>query len=370
MASSIQFKLLNEAELENNFGKLKTLKADYPKTAVSTADLKSKLKDWQKKQAVEEETVKLLKIDATPLKADHVAKLRAISESATPTGEAVAGQKLTPEQVTSTLFISLATLEYTKKESEFKKKLAAARTASAKQQVEDEWGQGKKEFLKLYSAAGISGAKEADLDKYAQELNRSKANFNAIVKIANTATPSDTVKASAGLKAAFVPQTATLITEAAVSAAIPNLCSVPFKEGSFTKHFGRSFNLTVSIPYICFPHHWWLPEICHKHVVLAGASFSVDVSVGYRVTCCGASAWGRAGAQACATLLGKSFCAGCTATITGVAGIGRSGSGSSCTYGIGISAQLKCTFGGLTVLNVQAPFGFNVSGPCPPAGLC
>lgn len=107
-----------------------------------------------------------------------------------------------------------------------------------------------------------------------------------------------------------------------------------------------------------------------KSFTLAGVSFSLDLEVGYRVTCCGAIVWGQASVQACGTIIGITVCAQCTAKITGVAGFGRSGSGNNCTYGIGVNAQLKCTFAGITVFQVQVPFGYNVSGPCPPIGLC
>ncbi|MGC4101577.1 hypothetical protein [Ferruginibacter sp.] len=374
MPNSIDFKLLSDAELTKEFGKVKLFKADQPKTAVTTAALKSKLKDFQGKQAAPTDTVKLENITAVSLNAAAVAKIRAINESTTPTAEALAGQKMDPSKVIGTLFSSVSTLEFTKMESEFKTRMAAATTAAAKAKVQGEWDNVVKAGSQVFASAGLKNVKESDLRKFSQELVASKPNFNAIVKIANSGVavagvPAATLTGQTVLKGGFVPQTGVLIDNSVVATSIANLCSVPFKEGTFTKHFSKSFSLTVRIPYWC--PSWTNPfRVCHKNVVLAGASFSVDVSVGYRVTCCGATAWGRASAQACATLVGITFCAGCTATITGVAGVGRTTSGSNCTYGIGINAQLKCTFGGITVLNLQAPFGFNVTGPCPPAGFC
>jgi len=374
MANSIQFKLLNEDELVKSLGKVKTFKANQPKAAVTPAILNSKLKTWQNSQAPVSEPIKLAKIAAVKLQAADVAKIAAIHNSTTPTAEAIVGQKMDPNKVIGTLFSSVSTLEFTKMESEFKTRMAAAGTAAAKSKVKAEWDNVVKAGQQVFAAAGLKNLKEADLTKFSQELVKSKPAFNAIVKIANSgvAVPGvagQALSAATVLKGGFVPVTGVLIDGVAVSTAIAGLCSVPFKEGSFTKHFSKSFSLTVRIPYWC--PSWTNPfRICHKNVTLAGASFSVDVNVGYRVNCCGATAWGRASAEACVTIVGLRFCAGCTASITGVAGIGRTTSGSNCIYGIGINAQLKCTFAGITVLNLQAPFGFNVTGPCPPAGLC
>lgn len=374
MSNSINFKSLSDADLIKTFGKAKLFKADQPKAVVTPVVLKTKLKDWQGKQAAPVEAAKLEKIAAVSLRSADVAKLRVINESATPTAEAAVGQKMDAAKIIGTTFSSLATLEFTKMESELKTRMAAATTAAAKAKVQSEWKGIVKAFQQSFSAAGLKNVGEADLRKFSQELSQSKANFNSIVKIANSGVPQPggmekALTPQTVFKGGFAPVTGVLIDAHNAVANIAGLCSVPFKEGSFTRHFSKSFSLTVSL-YVPCPK-WTNPfRWCWKNFTLAGASFSVDVNVGYRVSCCGATAWGRASAEACATVVGIRVCAGCSATITGVSGIGRSASGSSCTYGIGINAQLKCTFAGVTVLNLQAPFGFNVTGPCPPAGLC
>lgn len=373
MANSIQFKVLNDVELSKTLGTSKTFKGDYPKGTVTPAALKAKFKTWQDKQAPVTEPIKLDKITAVSLKAADVASIRAINESPTPTAEAAVGQKMDSSKLIGTLFSSLSTLEYTKMESEFKTRLAGAPNTAAKEKVKAEWGNVVKAASQLFASAGLKNVKEADLSKFSKELNQNKNNFNAVVRIANSgvaAGAGQVLAAQTVLKGGFVPVTGTLIDTNVITTAIAGLCSVPFKEGTFTRHFSKSFSLTVRIPYWC--PSWSNPfRVCHKNVTVAGASFSVDVNVGYRVSCCGAVAWGQAGAQACVTVVGIRFCAGCTASITGVAGVGRTtAGGGNCTYGIGINARLKCTFAGVTVLNLQAPFGFNVTGPCPPAGLC
>ena len=375
MANSIEFKKLNDAELVKSLGKMKSFSDSLPKTAFSSPELKAGLKNWQNSFAkTEAPEVNLSKFTAIPLKAKDVEGLRAINESPTPTAEALLGQKMDPDKVIGSLFSSLSTLEFTKMESEFKTRLKAATTTEAKAQVNTEWGEVVKAGQQAFSSAGLKGIKEEDLRNFSGELVKSKANFTAIVNIANTgvAVPglsNVVLSPQTVFKAGFLTETAAVLDGGVITTAIANLCSKPFVEGNFTRHFHKGFSLVVSIPYWC--PSWSNPfRICHKNVTLAGLSLDLDVQVGYKVTCCGATAFGQASAQACATIVGISFCAGCTAKITGVAGIGRTGSGNSCTYGIGINAQLTCTFGGFTVLNVQAPFGFNVSGPCPPAGLC
>lgn len=371
MASSIVFKSLTDAQLKTSLGKLKEFSATQPKAATNLSGLKTKLKTWQAKQPVDTEVLALEKISAVPLKAKDVAKLRAINESTTPTAEAIIVQKMEPPQIIGTLFSSLSTLEFSKMESEFKTRLATATTAAAKAKVEAQWNEIEKAGRQAFAAAGLKNLQAGDLQKFSKELVQNKNNFNAIVKISNSgvAVSSETLKPSTVLKGGWVPVTGVLIDPAVTSTIIPGVCSGLAKEGTFTKHFSKSFNLTVRIPYWCPTWSNWT-RICHKNVTVAGANFSVDVSVGYRVSCCGATAWGRAAAEACVTLVSLRFCAGCSATITGVAGFGRSVSGSNCIYGLGISAQLKCTFAGITVLNLQAPFGWNVTGPCPPSGFC
>ncbi len=373
MPNNLNFRALTDSELEKSLGKLKTFKTDLPKQAFTASDLKSKLKGFQESVKSADEPVKFSKINAVKLRAADVGKLRAINESNSPTAEAIVGQKTNPDEVIGTLFSSLSSLEFSKMESEYKTRSAAAKTPAAKAQVESDWADIVKGGQQAFAAAGLGGLKEPDLRKFSQELVSNKANFNAVVKISNSGLASGieapVLRTGSVLKAGFLAETGVLKDGGVVATTINNLCSVPFAQGSFTRHFSKSFALTVSIPYWC--PSWSHPfRVCHKNVTLAGVSFSVDVNVGYKVTCCGATAWGQAGAQACGTLVGITFCAGCTATISGVAGIGRTGTGSSCTYGIGINAQLKCTFGGITILNLQAPFGFNVSGPCPPAGMC
>lgn len=147
----------------------------------------------------------------------------------------------------------------------------------------------------------------------------------------------------------------------------PNLCEQPV-QGTYTKHISVSFSLSVTVTYWC--PTWTNPfRTCTTTFTLAGVSFNAGLNIGYRITCCGAYAWGAAYAEACATIVGISICASCSARVVGLAGVGRSGSGSTCSYGLAVTAELKCTVGGVTVFYAYVPYGWTISGPCPPASL-
>lgn len=374
MANVIEFKPLQNAELTKALGKAKAFSSNYSKNTLTDSELKSKFETWQNGVKPSQPDIKLSNITAVPLKAKQVQSLRAITESPTPTAEAIVRQKMNADQLIGTLFTSLTTLEFTKIESEHQSRLKAATTPAAKATVEAQWQNIVNQVLQAFKAAGLTGLKEADLHQFSKELLSNKANFNAIVNIANTGVnvPGDIpqkLSSNTVFKAGFVPQTGVLIDNTIASTSILNLCSRPIVSGSYTKHFHRGFSLVVSIPYPC-GISWDGIEWCHKHVTLAGLSFDLNLQVGYSVSCCGAVAYGQASARVCGTIIGITECAGCTAQITGVTGFGCATAGSSCTYGLGINAELKCTFAGYTLFDVQAPFGFNITAPCPPVNLC
>jgi hypothetical protein len=209
------------------------------------------------------------------------------------------------------------------------------------------------------------------LVQYERELNANKENRDAVITIWNSGL--DAVETSFTSArppvASFVPSTGVFIDPASIITPISDLCDEPISEGSFTKHFSYSIALKVRVPYPC-GISWKGIKWCYKTVTLAGVSFSFGVNVGYRVTCCGATVWGQAGAQVCATIVGIKVCAQCTGTIVGVAGVARTPVSTGCQYGLGINATLRCTLAGATILNISYPFGWTITGPCPPAGLC
>ncbi|HTH57968.1 MAG TPA: hypothetical protein VL728_18100 [Cyclobacteriaceae bacterium] len=374
MPNKMEYKFLTAEETVSALGKLKRYNVSYPKKNLSKTELQQKLATWRKSQdPLKPVSPKLAAIKGIRLKSDHVSKFRSVIESHSPTAEAI-GQKMGPDDILGTMYSSLAALEFTKMQGELKQRLSGATTAGAKENVNAAWAKIVDAGKLAYSAAGVGSVSAADLGAMAKELQSNKNNFNAIASIASTAaaaesTAAKTMAASFKPLGGFVAVSAVIPDPGGISKAIADICSKPFVEGSFSKDFSHAFNLTVTMTVWC--PTWTNPfRTCKKTFVLAGVSFSFKIDVGYKVTCCGATAWGQAVAEACGTLIGIKVCASCSGSITGVAGVGRSGSGNSCTYGLGINAQLKCTFAGITVFQAQAPFGFNVSGPCPPLGLC
>jgi hypothetical protein len=305
-------------------------------------------------------------IKAVRLTTSELAKLRTVHDSSAASAELVA-QRLNPELTLGVVYSALSALNYTRLKAERKARLAKAKDPK---RVQAQWQRIVDGGTQAFAAAGMRGVTEADLDRFSRELTRSKANFNAVLDIANSGR--DVVIGAAGGARLATGNFVTVYD--AIADLFPVVTPVPESlcdraiEGKYTKHFSYSFSLSVRITYWC--PTWTNPfRTCTTTVTLAGVSFSLGLEVGYRITCCGATAWGQAYAEACATIVGIRVCAGCTARVTGVAGITRSGSGSSCTYGLGVTAELRCTVAGVTVFYASVPYGWTITGPCPPAVL-
>jgi hypothetical protein len=217
------------------------------------------------------------------------------------------------------------------------------------------------------------------LATFAKDLAGNKRNLDAVAGIANTRVVKDpppvTGLTSAdardvgSLTATFDTTLAKIIDPNLLTIVIPNLCSQPFAQGSITRHWTHSWSLTASLPYPC--PTWTNPfRICWSTVTIATVSVDIGLTVGYKVNCCGASAFGQAFAQACGSVLGVTKCVSCTATVVGVAGFSRTPFGTQCNYGLGINASISCQVFGATVFSASWPFGYAVTGPCPPPGLC
>ncbi len=360
-----------------------TFRFIYPKETSTSAELRNRFKKFRDAQKAPT-LASLSKSEihnATPVKGIHlqandVKILHNIAVSTSPLAEAISNQKATPEQIIGTLSTSLLTLEFIKMEAEYKKSLSAAKNDSDKKTLNTRWQEGVKAFKLAYSSIGLKGIDEKNMRRYSSELLKDKKAFNSVVNIANSkqagrGSKKTTLNAKSIATGNFVTYVGKLDDALIGNIILPlNLCSRPLVQGSFTKHFGHSFSLQVSISLPCITGWKWgiIPIFgwCRHTYTIAGLSYNVDLNVGYKVTCCGGEAWGVASASVCATLLGIQFCAGCSASIVGVAGIARTPSGSNCIYGLGLSAELKCTFAGITVLDVVVPFGYTLTGPCPP----
>jgi hypothetical protein len=381
MALLLKEVLEAERKQLKNVPPLKEHEAKFPKRAhASMTEAKQAFREWQKQQPVPAPKKNPdVRIRAVPPSAGNVAKLAAIAESDAAPQELVR-QKLDEEQFFGTLFSSLTTYQYIRMEGEYKKRKAAAKTAGT---TDRQWGQVVQGFQNAYAAAGMKVSPE-QLAKFAKDLAGNKRHLETVAKMANSAVVKEQAPSGLGatlpkgvavsgdlgiLVGSFEMVTMRVIDTAILTTIIPNLCSQPFAQGTFTKHWSHSWSLTVSIPYPC--PTWTNPfRICWHSVTVASVSIDVGLNVGYKVTCCGASAWGQAHAQACGSVAGITKCVGCTATVVGVAGFTRTPVGSQCNYGLGINASLQCQVFGATVFNASWPFGYTITGPCPPPGLC
>lgn len=348
------------------FATMRRYSADFPKRSTTAAQLRARQRKFLTSvppPKVRQPRPK--RLQAPRLTAAQVAKLRAVHQSEAATAEMIA-QKLEPDQTLGILYSSLVAFEYTRMQAERKARLRRARN---RETVDAQWEKVVEGAQRAFAAAGLSGLTEAGLDRMAKELTRSRANFNVVVEIANSG--SDTV-ASGGPRLGYgnyvtIAETLADLFEPVVTPVPPNLCERPV-EGKYTKHVSASFSLSVRVTVWC--PTWTNPfRTCTKTFTLAGVTFSAGLEIGYRITCCGATAWGAAYAQVCASIVGISVCASCSAKVVGVAGVAKSGSGSYCSYGLGVTAELKCTVGGVTVFHASVPYGWTVTGPCPPPSL-
>jgi hypothetical protein len=374
MAKASQLVNLTPDQLREipGFKAQKPIEATFAKRAVAAADAKGALKKWLDsvpEPKVEQPPPKPIK--AVRLTADHVSRLRAVSESSAPTAEII-NQEMGPDDLLGVSYSAFVILDYVKLGAEFKSRLSNAKDKAA---LNEQWQSVVKGAQSALAAAGLKNLTEADLDKMAAELKGNTKNFNAVTTIANTAVD---VPAAAAKKLGtgnFVTQTgvqpsaAVTVATAKLATLTKGICSQPLAQGSYTKHLGQTFNLQVTI-YIWCPT-WSNPgRTCPHTYTLASLMYAVDLNVGYIVNCCGASAWGQAGAQVCGSIVGVTACASCTASVTAVAGLTKNPSGSNCIYGLGVVAELKCKVGSITVLDYHVPYGWTITAPCPPPGVC
>ena len=371
MPKKIQLTAVPEKELKKIKGlaAVAVVETTWPKKESSAAEAKDALKTFHAKQpALKPSKNPEIAVRAVELTAGTLSKLAAVVNSGAAPAEMLA-QQFDDKTLVGTIYSAVVTHEYMQMQSEFKRRSASPGT---RKQAEAQWLEITKASQNAFAVAGLTGANEAKLSGFAKKLAANKDNLNAVTKIVNSAVSAEGPggnKAPTSVRATFVPATATEIDLVPITNVIPNICSGPLVQGSFTKHFSYSFSLTVSL-YVWCPK-WTNPfRWCWKTFTIASVTFSLDINVGYKVNCCGASVWGQAAVQACASLVGFTVCASCVGTIVAVAGIAKTPvSGGKCTYGLGIVASLKCSFQGHTLFSRSVTFGYAITGPCPPAIL-
>jgi hypothetical protein len=343
-------------------------KTVFPKTPLAgAAAAKTAFRKWQDAQLpLAGPANPDLPFKAVTLDASRLAQLRAVLESDVAPAEMLK-QKLDGAGFLGLLYSALAVYEFMQLESEYKRR--ALTTPGDK--TNRQWAAVVQASQLAFGAGGLSTIDAATLSQAARALAGDKRALDAIVRVAATGSGSQNSVLDGQTKTAgaFVPIVDNIRDPAMSVTHIANLCTGPLVAGRFTKHFSQSFALSVRLRV-------WCPTFtnpfltCLKTFVVAGVNFSVALDVSYRVGCCDASAWGQAHAQTCATVVGVSVCAACTATVTGVSGVSRTTIPGGCSYALGLTAVLTCTLFGQTLFTANTAFGYTVTAPCPPVGLC
>jgi hypothetical protein len=328
------------------------------------------LKKWIKQQPVPKGAkIVARRVKAVALTKAALEQLRSIvgdDEGDVPPSRPRGSKEANTQKVLGTVYSVLATYEYMLMRNEYRDRLAKAGLSPLAQAVvRQQWRRIVTAAQQAFKAGGLA-VTEVGLNTYVSQL-QSGTYLNAVIKIRQSAVAaglSGHLTSNIPVLAAIVPTVGAIAEAIPTASVIPNLCSTPIKQGSFTKHFGGSVALRVRVTNWCPTWKDW-DRTCTKIVTVATASYSLNINVGYKITCCGATAWGKGVAQACAGVFGYSLCAGCTGLIVGVAGVSRTPVGSGCQYGLGIKAALKCSLAGINLLDLSYTFGWVVSGPCP-----
>jgi hypothetical protein len=334
----------------------------WPRNSVTQAEADEALKKWQESlpepKAPENPPLKVRAAEPTPA---MFSKLAAVLDS-DDTLAAMVDQQFDAGAFTGAVYSAVLTHRYLTAETEHKRRVATG----ARKESETQWREAVGAIQKSFALAGLIGLSEERLSQFAKNLADDPRSLKAVAKLADGARmeeeSSDDKPATAPL-AQFVAATAKVVGPAD-SLTVKSPCDAPLSQGSLVKHFGGSFSFTVRLQLPCIPKFW---KLCWYNFKF-GASYGFDINIGYKVTCCGVSAWGIATAQACANVGPVKLCAGCTGAIVGVAGLGKipSSDGGSCVYGLGVNASLNCKVAGVTVFTASTSWGWTIKGPCPP----
>ena len=283
---------------ESGMGKAREHSVDFAKKSVTAAELRRARKEaFSRVEAPTGPQPKPKPIRGVLPTSKELRRLTAIHQSTAATAEMVA-QDLDVDGAVGLTYSALVAYEYAQKKAELKRRLAKAKD---KRRVEAQWEKIVEAAQDALRKAGVKEVSAADLDRVASELTRSKADFNTVVDIANSARDVIAVPFEGGIptpRGNFLTIYDVFRDGLDIVLPVPpDLCERPI-EGRYTKHFSYGFSLSVRITYWC--PTWTNPfRTCEKTVTLAGVSFALGLEVGYRITCCGAVAWGRRREDVC-----------------------------------------------------------------------
>lgn len=352
--------------------KPKTFKLKFAKKPIGKPAFKKKLKQAQlPPKAPKKLPPKKVSFKPAPLTAASVKKFADVRVATAGTAEIERHYKKNMGEFIGTAHSALTTLSYIRMRDEFKDRRKRARTPAARLKVDAQWKNVQKAAQMMNKAAGGASLTTAKLDAMAKSLTSNKVAYVEAQKMLASSqnTVTKTLTSNTSVTAQILPATlADVASRLDIINIFDNLCTQPIT-GSFTHHYSNSFSLVVRFTYWC--PTWSNPlRTCTGSVTLAGVSFSVGIDVRYEIGCCGASITGSGYVNACGTIIGITACAGCRATVTAAASLGHSAVASGeCAYGFSATASIVCQAAGITVLNVNHGFTFQVVGPCPPVPL-
>lgn len=357
MASRLEITPVPEKDLKNLKGvpPAPVIEVKWPKKESSPADARAALKASLEKVAEPKVTEnRPVKISAVAITQATLTRLAAVLNSEDGHVE-ILRQKFDDVTFLSTFYSAFLAHRYMEAQSKIKPSKSG--------------DDGRADLVKAFQAAYATGGlevTEAELDRFAKQIAGHRDALNAMTKMINAAeVVEQSVAAKGGGGAQFVPVLAKVISPP-ILIPIPNLCAGPLVQGSFTKHFGGSFSWGWGFYAPCVPKVW---KTCWYGFTLS-AWYSLDLQVNYQVNCCGASVSGHAVAQACASAMGHTVCISVAANVAAAAGVIKSpGTGGQCNYGLTVVASLTITFAGQTLWSASVPFGYTVTGPCPPPWL-
>jgi hypothetical protein len=315
-----------------------------------------------------------------------VAAIARVRKSPDPGAQLIKGEKRNVEAHLGSIYAALVAQQYKETQVQFQQALRSANRLpmavriQAQAAVRRGFDQATKEHSAALRLAGLRVGKR-ELSRMAKELSARRSDYQAFLDMRASAVGGAT-RAPRTLVAEIVPTTVSglLGRKGVLSLEVPeNWCGFKPIEGSVTKNFSRSFALKSTIKYPCGVK--WCRKFgvkypcgvkwCKKTITWAGGSVSFSLDIGYRIDCCGGTAWGAGEVKACGTVFNKKLCASCEAHVTGVIGAGRvSSTAGRCAYGLGATVGASCKLGGYTVFSGNLSFGWTIEAPCPPLGLC
>src|SRR5437773_3159862 len=352
----------------------------------SAATVRQQLRTAADRVAPPTVPAQVFKLKAQPLTSRSVASIANVARSPNPGEQLIKQEKLGPEQLVGTIYTAMVAQQYKETKTQYQQalsqaaRLPLATRAKATIAIEEGFKSATAEHIAALRLGGLA-TDQNGLEKFATTLSANRDQYQAILDIRAGALGAPTA-VPATLTAEIVPVTVAeqLDAKAFLDLQVPaNWCGFDPITGSQSKHFTRSFSLQSTFSYPCgvkWCSSWGISypcgvKWCSQTVTWASGSVALSLNVGYKIGCCGGTAWGSGTVEACGTVLNQTLCAGCQVNVSGVIGAGSAtGTAGQCVYGLGLSAGVSCYLAGYTVFAANYSFGWVIQAQCPPLGLC